>query len=94
MTKDEMVGWHHGFNRHEFDQAPGADGRQGSLAFCGDAVPGLAESDTTKQLNLLKDVALFHSLFISSIALQKSDVILIFDIQAVRCVLSLFSHSF
>ena len=51
MTKDEMVGWHHGFNRYEFDQAPGADGRQGSLAFCGAAVPGLAESDTTKQLN-------------------------------------------
>ena len=23
MTEDEMVGWHHGFNGHEFKQAPG-----------------------------------------------------------------------
>ena len=26
MTKDEMVGWHHQCNGHEFDQAPG-DGK-------------------------------------------------------------------
>ena len=30
--RDEMVGWHHWFNGHEFEQAPG-DG-QGSLACC------------------------------------------------------------
>ena len=23
MTKDEMVGWHHRFNGHEFEQIPG-----------------------------------------------------------------------
>ena len=23
MTGDEMVGWHHQFNGHEFEQAPG-----------------------------------------------------------------------
>ena len=23
MTEDEMVGWHHQFNGHEFEQAPG-----------------------------------------------------------------------
>ena len=22
MTEDEMVGWHHGVDRHEFEQAP------------------------------------------------------------------------
>ena len=22
MTKDEMVGWHHGLNENEFEQAP------------------------------------------------------------------------
>ena len=22
MTEDEMVGWHHQLNRHEFEQAP------------------------------------------------------------------------
>ena len=23
MTEDKMVGWHHQFNGHEFEQAPG-----------------------------------------------------------------------
>ena len=23
MTEEEMVGWHHRLNRHEFEQAPG-----------------------------------------------------------------------
>ena len=23
MTEDEMVGWHHSLNGHEFEQAPG-----------------------------------------------------------------------
>ena len=23
MTEDEMVGWHHRLNRHEFEQTPG-----------------------------------------------------------------------
>ena len=32
MTGDEMVGWHHQLNGHEFEQAPGAGDRQGSLA--------------------------------------------------------------
>ena len=31
MTEDEMVGWHHQLNAHEFEQAPGVDDRQGSL---------------------------------------------------------------
>ena len=31
--QDEMVGWHHRFNGHEFEQAPGDEG-QGSLACC------------------------------------------------------------
>ena len=35
MTEDEMVGWHHGFNGHEFEQAPGVGDGQGSLVcFC------------------------------------------------------------
>ena len=29
-----MVGWHHGFNRHEFEQTLGDSGGQGSLACC------------------------------------------------------------
>ena len=33
-TEDEMVGWHHQLNRHEFEQAPGHSVGQGSLACC------------------------------------------------------------
>ena len=31
-TEDEIVGWHHWLNGHEFEQAPGDDEEQGSLA--------------------------------------------------------------
>ena len=34
MTKDEMVGWHHRVNGHEFEQALGDREGQGSLASC------------------------------------------------------------
>ena len=33
MTEDEMVGWHHQFNGHEFEQALGDGEGQGSLAY-------------------------------------------------------------
>ena len=32
MMEDEMVGWHHRLNGHEFEQAPGVGDEQGSLA--------------------------------------------------------------
>ena len=34
MTEDEMVGWHHWLNEHEFEQTPGDGEGQGSLACC------------------------------------------------------------
>ena len=34
MTKDEMVGWHHRLNGHDFGQALGVGEEQGSLAWC------------------------------------------------------------
>ena len=34
MTEDEMVGWHHQLNGHEFEQAPGDGEGQGSLTCC------------------------------------------------------------
>ena len=33
-TEDEMVGWHHSLDGHEFEQASGAGDGQGSLACC------------------------------------------------------------
>ena len=46
MTKDEMVGWHHRLNEHEFEQALGVGDGQGGLARCGSW--GCIESDTTE----------------------------------------------
>ena len=34
MTEDEMVGWHHQLNGHEFEQALGVSKGQGRLACC------------------------------------------------------------
>ena len=34
MTEDEMVGWHHQLNGHEFGQAPGVGVGQGGLECC------------------------------------------------------------
>ena len=48
-TEDEMVGWHHWVNGHEFEQAPGVGDGQGSLASC--SPWGGKESEMTEQLN-------------------------------------------
>ena len=34
MTEDEIVGWHHRLNGHEFEQASGVGDGQGGLAYC------------------------------------------------------------
>ena len=34
MTEDEMVGWHHQLDGHEFQQAPGVGDGQGILTYC------------------------------------------------------------
>ena len=45
MTEDEIVGWHHRLNGHEFEQALGDDGQE-SLACCNPW--GRKESDMTE----------------------------------------------
>ena len=47
--EDEMVGWHHQLNGHEFEQTPGVGDGQESLACC--SPQGRKESDTTEWLN-------------------------------------------
>ena len=49
MTEDEMAGWHHRLDGHEFAQALGATGGRGSLACC--SIHGVAESDTTERFS-------------------------------------------
>ena len=43
MTEDEMVGWHHRLDGHDFEQTPGFGDGQGGLA-C--AVRGVTQSWT------------------------------------------------
>ena len=49
MTEDEMVGWHHQLNGHEFEQVPGDSEEQGSLVCC--SPWGHKQSDTTERLD-------------------------------------------
>ena len=49
MTEDEMVGWHHRLDGHEFEQALEAGDGQGSLACC--SPWGCKALETTQQLN-------------------------------------------
>ena len=49
MTEDEMVGWQHQLDAHEFEQTLGAADGLGSLACC--SPWGHKESDTTDRLN-------------------------------------------
>ena len=53
MTEDEIVGWHHRFNRHEFEQTLGVGDGQGGLPCC--SPWGRKESETTERVNKLTD---------------------------------------
>ena len=46
MTKDEMAGWHHQLDEHDFEQALGVGDGQGSLACC-----SCKELDMTESMN-------------------------------------------
>ena len=64
-TEDEMVGWHHQLNDHEFEQAWELVMERGA---CRAAVHGVAELDTTVQLNwteLIIDLYLYVSFRLS-----------------------------
>ena len=52
-TEDEMVGWHHCLNGHEFEQAPGVSDGHGSLVCCSPS--DCKEVDTTEQLKWLTE---------------------------------------
>ena len=49
MTEEEMIGWHHQLNGHEFEQAPGDGKKHGSLSCC--SPWGHKESDITERLD-------------------------------------------
>ena len=53
MIEDEMVGWHHWLNGHEFVWTPGAGDGQGGLVCCSSWHP--KDTDTTEWLNWIKE---------------------------------------
>ena len=54
VIADEMVGWHHRLNAHEFEQTPGDGAGQGSQVHC--SPRGRKVSDTTSRLNNSKAI--------------------------------------
>ena len=48
MTEDELVGWHHRLDGHEFEHAPGVSDGQGGLTCC--SPWSYKEQDTMGQL--------------------------------------------
>ena len=62
MTEDEMVGWHHWLDGHEFEQAPGVGDGRGSLSCC--SPWGHKESHTTEWLNWTELAFFSNKLFL------------------------------
>ena len=62
MTEDEMVGWHHLLDGHEFEQALGVGDGQGGLAHCSSC--GHKESDMTERLNWTDNHVNIRDMFI------------------------------
>ena len=54
LIEDEMTGWHHQLNGHEFEQAPGVGDGQGSLACCSPWVCKVL--DMTEWLNWIEHI--------------------------------------
>ena len=98
-TEDEMAGWHHRLDGHEFEWTPGVGDWQGGLACCNSW--GRKESDTTAWLNWteLKDLLPFCSVFSgwfvdSFFLVSYSDFFLIFNVFWYQYVLSSLLCSF
>ena len=66
-TEDEMVGWHHWLDGHEFEQTSGVSDGLRSLACC--SPQGHKESDTTERLSWPELISFY---FLQSMFLWKS----------------------
>ena len=83
MTEDEMVGWHHQLDGHEFEEALGVGEGQGSLGCC--SPWGHKELDTTEPTELTD---IFFLILIFSVF---SSVFLFGRTESSLCVQSLSS---
>ena len=67
MTEDEMAGWHHQLDGHEFEWTPGVDDGQGGLACCNSW--GRKEPNMTEWLNWTEgkipiNVIFYHMIYL------------------------------
>ena len=85
MTEDEMVGWHHWLNGHEFEQTLGDGERQGSLACC--SPWGYKESDMAERLNHNKWESNRHLLLRHQLKLTSLSIGLISELSSQLAVL-------
>ena len=76
MAEDEMAGWHHRLNGHEFEQAPGDGEEQRSLMYC--SPWGCKEEDTTEQLNSNNKITWVRPAFTTLFKISVPLVFLIF----------------
>ena len=74
-TEDEMAGWHHQLDGHEFEWTLGVCDGQGGLVCCNSW--GCKESDTTERLNwtelilcFVKTMCNIHKIFLSFLGIQ------------------------
>ena len=84
MAENEMVGWHHRLDRHEFEQTPGTGDGQGRLACC--SPWGCKESDMTEQLIWIElTLVLQHTKFLEDSCKLGSYKIIPFSLLHVWC---------
>ena len=67
-TEDEMVGWHHRLNGHEFEWTPGVGDGQGSLACC--SLWGCKESDMTELSRMIGIIVVRIDLGLKALSLR------------------------
>ena len=72
-TEDEMVGWHHWLDVHEFEQASGVDDEQESLAYS--SPWGCKKLDLTQWLNWteVSDMASWVALVVKNLSANAGD---------------------
>ena len=75
-TEDEMIGWHHQLNEHEFEQTSRASERQGSLVCCSSWGHRLRHDLATeqKQMSLHRDYVQSRDFFSFSVELWIHDL--------------------
>ena len=72
MTEDEMVGWHHQCDGHEFEQTPGDSEGQGSLVCCSSG--GFKELDTTLDVILKSPCSIERKIDVKGVSILKPTV--------------------